>query len=216
VRPDLYDLIPEPVGPSDALEAARWVTAGAALAMLVQLVLGALGLVRPRVLVGGLAAVAVLAAGIGLLRTRADYSPVLSGRIAVEYRAGRFGREQLYRIHRAVGPGALIRPGASAVPLFYRSAGKPWWTGPDRTGSAEPGTARAFRYDVPEVDAWEVEVAVTPGEAPTEAQIAERPVLRLLERARPARGRWAVFATRGMGSLQGDSVLARLVLIAQR
>jgi len=144
VRPDLYDLVPPPSPRSPALRAARWIVIGACAALGLQVVLAALGLIRRRSFWAGVALVALLGGAVGLVRTRADYTPVAWGRIEVAYLGGGVERQRTYLVFLGVGPHAVAPVAAAHTPILFRAGGDPWWASPARGATLGAGVTRIF------------------------------------------------------------------------
>jgi hypothetical protein len=133
----------EPVAAaSPPLRAARAIVLGAALACALLLALRAR--LRARTLLLGLAAVAVCGAGVGLVRTRADYTPVARGRLAISYFGGGVERRRTYLVYRHAGPGASAPRATDAVPILLGSNRAPWWRGVGEEVPVEEGVIRVF------------------------------------------------------------------------
>lgn len=140
IAPAVYDLIPEPAGASGALLAARLIGIAAAIVMAIQILLYGRGLVSARFARWSLGFVAVVGALAGAAGAYSEYTPVFEARIVIRGTPNDFA----YRCFGALGPGAEIVPGRSWTPLFYRSAGQPWWTDGTRRMSIPPGVLRLF------------------------------------------------------------------------
>jgi len=139
VRPEVYDRVERPRGASPALGVARAVVIATAVVFALQM------LIARRAFWALLAGVALLGAGIGLLRTRAEYRPVVERRIEVRYDlGGGLVRRRMFTAHVAVGPGASVVAPEEATPVFYRAAADAWWTGPGRRCAFDEGVVRLF------------------------------------------------------------------------
>jgi hypothetical protein len=144
VRPDVYDLVAPPAPRSPALRAARWIVIGACAALGLQVMLAALGFIRRRSFWAGVALVAVLGGAVGLVRTRADYTPVAWGRIEVAYLGGGVERRRTYLVFLGVGPHAVAPVAAAHTPVLFRAGGDPWWASPARGATLGAGMTRIF------------------------------------------------------------------------
>jgi hypothetical protein len=144
VRPDVYELVPPPAAHSPALRAARWIVTGAGAALALQILLAALGRMRPRLFWTGVGLVALLGGAVGLVRTRADYTPVAWGRIEVAYYGGGVERRRTYVVFVHAGPGATAPVAAAHTPVLFRAGGDPWWVAPGRGVALGPGMTRIF------------------------------------------------------------------------
>jgi hypothetical protein len=144
VRPDVYDLVPPPVARSPALRAARWIVSGAGAALALQILLAAFGRMRRRLFWTGVALVALLGGAVGLVRTRADYTPVARGRIEVAYLGGGVERRRTYMVFLHAGPGATAPVAAAHTPILFRAGGEPWWAAPGHAATLGPGMTRIF------------------------------------------------------------------------
>jgi hypothetical protein len=175
VRPDVYELVPEVARSSPPFRTARWVVLGAALAMALQILVALRGRMRATTLVLGLAAVAILGAGAGLLRTEADYTPVARGRIEVSWFGGGVERIRTYLVYRDAGPRALAPHAPDALPVLYGRNRAPWWRGPGEEAAVGEGVIRIFLVE-------EVRKAPAPplllpaGEPPKDLWARERPL----------------------------------------
>jgi hypothetical protein len=203
-RPEVYDLVDPPVAGSPALRSARWVVWGAGLAFAVQLTLAALGLLRRRLLLAGLGLVAVSGAVIGLVRPRADYTPVARGDLVVSWYRGGWERRQVYRVYTRVGPGARAPEAGPDTPILYGANTSSWWGDPGDGARLGEGIIRIYlreevRPGAPELKAvdpprsrallaglvgaghpaWRV--ATTPGPAAPAADPGRIPVLGRVE-----------------------------------
>ncbi|MHC4223081.1 MAG: hypothetical protein ACYSUN_03740 [Planctomycetota bacterium] len=209
VRPDIYALLRHPNEPPPALAAARWIVIGTTVALVVQLLLGAYGLISKRALLLGFGAVALLGALVGLVRTRADYEPVARGRVEVRYRDGGTVRIRNYRVFTAVGPGASVRAGPDWAPILFRAGGDAWWPDRSRRCPLGDGVIRVFLTERLE------DGAVAP-----EARSEEDPNPGLRDREEPVRGAWKAVAVSGSGapaaSSAGILLIAGVEFVAQR
>lgn len=174
VRPDVYALVQETARRSPPLRAARWIVLGAALACALQILLSMRGRMRAATLALGLLAVALLGAGTGLLRTRADYTPLARGRIEVSWSSGGVERLRTYLVYREAGPGAAAPHMPDALPVLFGSNRTPWWRGPGEEVSVGEGMIRIFLVE-------EVRKAPEPpplpsGEPPDGFWVRERPL----------------------------------------
>jgi hypothetical protein len=166
----------------DALEMSRAESPAAATMRLVVLVSGVvmalqlLALRRRRLALFGLAGVAVLAAVVGVVRTRADYDPVLVTRITIHYEGGDWFRERVYTAFGAASPASFEAAGFGA-PVFYRAPGDPWWPDAGQRCPLEPGVIRLF-------------VADKGGAIGLGGGFKEGPLASLVPFVRPATGRW--------------------------
>jgi hypothetical protein len=144
VRPDVYELVPPPAARSPALRAARWIVTGAGAALALQVVLAALGLMRRRLFWAGVGLVALLGGAVGIVRTRADYTPVARGRIEVAYCGGGVERRRTYLVFVHAGPHAAAPVAAAHTPILFRAGGDPWWTAPGHGTTLGAGMTRIF------------------------------------------------------------------------
>ncbi len=144
VRPDLYALVKPVAAASLPLRAARWIVLGAALASVLTVLLALRGRLRAPALLAGLGAVALLGAGIGLVRTRADYTPVARGRIEVSCFGGGVERRRTYLVYRHAGPGAVAPRAPDALPILFGNNRAPWWRGVGEEVQVEEGIVRIF------------------------------------------------------------------------
>jgi hypothetical protein len=209
VRPDIYTLLPRPTEPSPALAAARWTVLGTAVALAIQLLLAARGLISRRALLLGLGAVALLGALVGLARTRADYEPTAGGRIEVRYRDEGTVRIRSYALFTAVGPGASVTAGPDWTPVLFRAGGDAWWPDGSRHCPLADGVIRVFLTERLEG------AAEVPGIGP-----ADHPILDLRGREEPVHGAWKAAAEAGAGSPGAGSteipLISGLEFVAQR
>ncbi|MCK6461706.1 MAG: hypothetical protein L6Q95_17625, partial [Planctomycetes bacterium] len=176
VRPDVYALLRETAGRSPPLRAARWIVLGAAVAMALQILLAMRGRMRMATLALGILAVALLGAVAGLLRTRADYTPVARGRIEVSWRKDGVERVRTYLVYREAGPEASAPRAPEAAPVLFGSNRTPWWRGPGEEAAVGEGITRIFLVE---------EVRRAPG---TPSLPSGEPPGDLWERERPRRG----------------------------
>jgi len=183
VRPDVYGLVKAVKRESPPLRAARWVVLGAALACALQILLALLGRMRARALVLGIAAVGLAGAGSGLLRTRADYTPVARGRIEISWFLHGAERRRTYLVYGNAGPSAAAPHAPAAAPVLFGDNRTPWWRGPGEEVPVEEGIIRIFLVE-------EVHLAPAPPSLP-----AAEPPAALWERERPLRGEVRVGAT---------------------
>jgi hypothetical protein len=192
-----------------SLDEARWILLGTAVALAVQLLLGARGLVSKRALLLGLGGVAALGALVALVRTRADYVPVAGGRVEVRYREGGTIRIRDYRVFTAVGPGASVRAGSDWTPILFRAGGDPWWSDGSGTCPLADGVIRVFLTE-------RLEGAAAAPEAGPE----EHAIHGLRGREEPVRGAWRAVAEAGSGATAARSagipLIAGLEFVAQR
>lgn len=144
VRPDLYELVKPVAAASPPLRAARWIVLGAALASALQVLLALRGRLRAGTILAGLGAVALLGSGIGLVRTRADYTPVARGRIEISYFGGGVERRRTYLVYRHAGPSAVAPRAPDALPVLFGSHRAPWWRGLGEEVPVEEGITRIF------------------------------------------------------------------------
>jgi hypothetical protein len=144
VRPDLYALVKPVAAMSAPLRAARWIVLGAALASALQVLLALRGRLRGGTVLAGLGAVALLGAGIGLVRTRADYTPVARGRIEISYFGKGVERRRTYLVYRQAGPLAVAPRAPDAAPILFGNNRAPWWRGPGEEVPVEEGIIRIF------------------------------------------------------------------------
>jgi hypothetical protein len=183
VRPDVYELVPEVLESSPPFRAARWVVLGAAAAMALQIVVAMRGRMRARALVLGLAATALLGAGAGLLRTRADYTPVARGRLEISWWKDGVERVRTYLVYRDAGPGAAAPHAPDALPVLYGRNRAAWWRGPGEEAAVEEGVIRIFLVE-------EVRKAPAPPDLPS-----GEPLKDLWAHERPLRGEVRAGAT---------------------
>jgi hypothetical protein len=175
---EVYDVVRTPQGPEDAAIAARWIAAGTALALALQILIGALGWVSRRKTVAGLAVVALLGGGLGIARTRADYVPTAQGAFEIVYRAGIHARVRRFEITLATGPGATLERGDGlATPCLFRAPGEPWWNGPRGPIPVPEGQQRLLRFERAE--------RIEPGRIELETPEVDRNYRRLLRRVAP-------------------------------
>ncbi len=144
VRPDVYALVKRVADRSPPLHAARWVVLGAALAGALQVLLALRGRLRAATLLLGLGAVALLGAAVGLVRTRADYTPVARGRIEISYFGGGAERRRTYLVYRHAGPGAVAPRAPDAAPVLFGGDRAPWWRGLGEEAPVVEGIIRVF------------------------------------------------------------------------
>lgn len=130
VRPDVYELVGKVAETSRPLRTARWVVLGAAVACALQILVALRGRMRAGLLVLGLVAVSALGAGVGFLRTRADYTSVARGRIEVSWFQNGVERRRTYLCYRSAGPGATAPRAPGAAPVLYGANLAPWWGSP--------------------------------------------------------------------------------------
>jgi hypothetical protein len=174
VRPDVYDLVGEVSRRSPPFRAARWIVLGAALAMALQILVAMRGRMRARALVVGLAATAVLGAGAGILRTRADYTPVARGRLEISWFAGGVERVRTYLVYRDAGPGAEAPRAPDALPVLFGRNRAPWWRGPGEEVDVGEGVTRVFLVE--EVRRAPAPPPLPSGEPPRDLWARERPL----------------------------------------
>jgi hypothetical protein len=186
VRPDVYALVRPVASGSRPLRAARWIVLGAALASALQILLALRGRLRPATLLAGLGAVALLGAAVGLVRTRADYTPVARGRIEISYFGGGVERRRTYLVFVHAGPRAVAPRAPDALPVLFGTNRAPWWRGPGEEVPVEEGIVRIFLVEevlrAPEappfespavpVDLWGRECPVRGNARPTSSPFA--------------------------------------------
>ena len=126
MRPDVYALVKPVAAASAAFRAARLVVLGAALASAL-LLLGRDLRLRPLLI--SLGAVALFAVVAGLVRTRADYTPVARGRLVLSYFGGGVERRRTYLVYRHAGLGAVAPRAPEGAPILFGSNRAPWWRG---------------------------------------------------------------------------------------
>lgn len=146
-RPGVYDLVNPPAGAPPALGSARWVVWGACLAFAVEFVLAALGLLRRRLLLGGLALVAVAGGLVGLVRPRADYTPVACGDLVVSWYQGGWERRQTYRAYTRVGAGARAPEAGPDTPILFGANTSSWWGDPGGGARLGEGIIRIYLHE---------------------------------------------------------------------
>jgi hypothetical protein len=183
VRPDVYALLRETAKRSPPFRSARWVVLGAALASALQILVAMRGRMRAATLAAGLLAVALAGAAAGLLRTRADYTPVARGRIEVSWWKDGVERVRTYLVYREAGPHASAPRAPEAAPVLFGSNRTPWWRGPGEEAGVGEGITRIFLVE---------DVRMAPG-APSLP--SGQPPKDLWERERPRRGGVRVGAT---------------------
>ena len=144
MRPDLYGLVKPVAATSPPLRAARWIVLGSALALALQLLLALKGRLRSGAVLSGLLAVALVGAVVGLVRTRADYTPVARGRFEISYYAGGVERRRTYLVYRHAGPGASAPRPPDALPVLFGGNRAPWWRGVGEEVFLEEGITRIF------------------------------------------------------------------------
>ena len=121
----------------------RLVGIAAAAVLAVQVLLAWRGLTSRKATALWIGFVAFAGALMGAVATRAAYSPLELFRIDVEIEATP-ERRWSYLCYVAHGPDGVVIPETGWTPLFYRAAGDPWWSGPDRKMEIEAGVMRLF------------------------------------------------------------------------
>ncbi|HEX5138133.1 MAG TPA: hypothetical protein VFY93_14250 [Planctomycetota bacterium] len=174
VRPDVYALVEDVASMSPPFRAARWVVLGAALACVLQILFAVRGRMRARTLAAGLAAVALLGAAAGILRTRADFTPVGRGRIEISWAGGGAERVRTYLVYANAGPGALAPHAPDALPVLFGSNREAWWRGPGEEAPVGEGVVRIFLVE--EVRRSPGPPPLPPGEPPRDLWKRERPL----------------------------------------
>lgn len=183
VRPDVYALVQEVAKRSPPFRTARWIVLGAAVASALQIAFAMRGALRGSTLAAGLCGVAVLGAGAGIARTRADYTPTARGRLEVSWHMGGVERVRTYLVFRDAGKGALAPHAPDALPVLFGRNRAPWWRGPGEEALVGEGVIRIFLVE-------EVRKAPAPPLLPS----AEPPE-DLWARERPLRGQSRLGAT---------------------
>ncbi len=144
VRPDVYGLVGRVAASSPPLRAARWIIVGTLFGCALQLLLARLGRLPAWMLLVGLGAMALLAAALGAVRTRSDYTPTARGRIEVSYFGGGVERRRTYQVYLHAGPLASAPRTMDALPVLYGSNRAPWWRGVGEEVPVEDGIVRVF------------------------------------------------------------------------
>ncbi len=201
-RPDVYDLLPPPGGPAPALGRARQVFWAVAAVLALHFLLWATGRLQGRTAQVGLVLLVVAGTVLGLTIPGAAHTPTARGYLAVRWLRGGWARERIYHFYGYMGPGS-VWPGGGGALVYYGANREEW---PE---SLEAGITRLVRED----RIVRAEATLPLVESVLAAR-RERPVVRLLKRARPRGAAWRVGASRGvLPPGARDRELARLEVV---